>query len=116
MDIKTLDGYQQAARSFATGGGETLEYAVLGLAEEAGEVAGKVAKFIRKHPGASVDTIGGDIETRAAISLELGDCLWMVANAAAALGLTLATVANMNITKLEGRKKRGTIIGEGDHR
>lgn len=115
MQVQTLTEYQQAARSFASGGGGTLEYAVLGLAEEAGEVAGKVAKYIRKHPGASVDSIGG-IEPLTELALELGDCLWMVANAAAALGLPLAKVANMNITKLEVRKKRGTIIGEGDHR
>lgn len=115
MDIKTLDGYQQAARSFATGGGETLEYAILGLAEEAGEVAGKAAKYIRKHAGASVDSIGG-IESRTELALELGDCLWMVANAAAALGIPLGVVAKMNIYKLEGRRERGTIIGEGDHR
>lgn len=116
MDIKTLDGYQQAARSFATGGGETLEYAVLGLAEEAGEVAGKVAKFIRKHSKAPVEAMADSSHEYHELALELGDCLWMVANAAAALGIPLGAVAKMNIKKLEGRRERGTIIGEGDHR
>lgn len=42
--------YQKAAYKFASfGDNETYAYA--GLAEEAGEVLGKFAKFIRKHSG-----------------------------------------------------------------
>lgn len=106
-----LNDYQQAARAFATGGGLTFEYALLGLAEEAGEACGKAAKYIRKANLASLANV-----EKEPMMLELGDCLWMVANAAASLGLSLEDVAAANLRKLEGRKERGTIIGEGDNR
>lgn len=64
----TINEYQEKAVSFAQYGGNAM-YPALGLAEEAGEVAGKVAKFIRKHGGLGPDTAarsfphaaGGDI-------------------------------------------------------
>ena len=111
----TLNEYQARARAYATGGGSLLEYAVLGLAEEAGEAAGKVAKFIRRH-NCSASVIRHDEKDAHALALELGDCLWMVANACSCLGMGLDEVAAMNIEKLAGRKLRGTICGEGDER
>ena len=111
-----FDEYQKRARSFAVGGGLSLEYAMLGLAEEAGEACGKVAKFIRKHNLDAETFCCVADEDRHALMLELGDVLWMLANAAACIGYRLGDVAAYNINKIEGRAVRGTIIGEGDER
>jgi NTP pyrophosphatase (non-canonical NTP hydrolase) len=114
--------YQKNAFSFAAYG-DNATYAYAGLAEEAGEVLGKFAKFIRKHDGiepsnaANWETLKSDIaEYREAIKKELGDVLWMVAAIATHEGLRLDDIMESNIRKLEDRLARGTIIGEGDNR
>ncbi len=114
--------YQKAAYKFASfGGNETYAYA--GLAEEAGEVLGKFAKFIRKHDGiepsnaANWETLKADLENyRKELKKELGDALWMVAAIATQEKLDLADVMQDNINKLTDRLNRGVIIGEGDNR
>lgn len=82
-----------------------LEYTALGLASEAGEFAGKVKKWIRD--GKKDDD---------ALVAELGDVLWYVAQAAAAMDVHLSDVAKMNVDKLKSRKERNVISGEGDNR
>jgi NTP pyrophosphatase (non-canonical NTP hydrolase) len=82
-----------------------LEYTALGLASEAGEFAGKVKKAIRDNQF--------DLDAMAA---ELGDVLWYVAQAAAALNIHLSDVAQMNVEKLKSRKERNTLGGSGDDR
>lgn len=84
-------------------------YPVLALAEETGEVAGKVAKFIRKNGD---DLVG----LREIVLPELGDVLWQLSEAARQFDLTLEEVAQYNLDKLQGRAARGTIVGEGDDR
>lgn len=86
-------------------------YPALGLAEEAGEVAGKYAKAIRDNNGAVLDR---DRET--AIVKELGDVMWFVAELATCLGVKLEDVAQKNLDKLASRKERGVIHGSGDDR
>lgn len=82
----------------------------LGLAKEAGEVAGKYAKAIRDNHG----VIDHDRET--AIVKELGDVMWFVAELATCLGVELEDVAQKNLDKLASRKARGVIGGSGDDR
>ena len=84
---------------------KNLNYMALGLASEAGEVAGKVKKLIRD----------GEFDRRAALK-ELGDVLWYVAGCAYELCYTLEDVARVNIAKLEDRRRRDAISGEGDDR
>lgn len=84
-------------------------YPVLALAEETGEVAGKVAKFIRKRGD---DLVG----LREVVLPELGDVLWQLSEAARQFDLTLEEVAQYNLDKLQGRAVRGTLVGEGDDR
>lgn len=84
-------------------------YPVLALAEETGEVAGKVAKFIRKQGD---DLVG----LREVVLPELGDVLWQLSEAARQFDLTLEEVAQYNLDKLQGRAARGTLVGEGDVR
>ena len=114
--------YQKLAHSFACYN-ENPTYAYAGLAEEAGEVLGKFAKFIRKHEGLDPhkatgwETMKEDVaKYRADITKELGDVLWMVAEIATENDLDLGGIMDQNITKLSDRKARGVIIGEGDNR
>lgn len=87
-------------------------YPAMALAEEAGEVSGKFAKFLRKR-----DFSNKAFETlRSDVAKELGDVLWQVAAVATELWLDLQDIADANLAKLEGRAAAGTIIGEGDDR
>jgi NTP pyrophosphatase (non-canonical NTP hydrolase) len=90
--------------------GHPVIYPTLGLANEAGEVAGKVKKIFRDKDGRI-----GEAE-RAALQGELGDVLWYLAQICTELDLSLETVAEANITKLYSRLERGMIGGEGDNR
>jgi NTP pyrophosphatase (non-canonical NTP hydrolase) len=103
--------YQQAALSTAIyTDRHRVIYPALGLASEAGEVAGKIKKVLRDADG--------DFERAPldAISDELGDVLWYVAVLAADLGLSLEEIAADNLAKLEARMGRGTSGGAGDRR
>lgn len=83
---------------------------VLGLVGEAGEAADKVKKVIRDKGGYASE------EDKATIVEELGDVLWYVANVARYMGVSLSEIAEGNIKKLESRKKRNKLRGEGDNR
>lgn len=103
----TFDGYQVRARSFAVySGAHRIIYPALGLASEAGEVAGKIAKHLRD--GAELDIN--------AITKELGDVLWNLSQLASDLGIKLTDVAILNLAKLADRQSRGVIQGSGDER
>lgn len=85
-----------------------IVYCALGLAGEAGEVAGKVKKLLRDS-----DTP----EKRRIIVAELGDCLWYIPELLHELGeYQLEDAARENLEKLLGRKERGTLHGDGDVR
>lgn len=111
----TLDEYQARARSTALyPESARVLYPTLKLAGEAGEVAEKLGKLMRDEayvPGAALSEA-----QVAALSKELGDVLWYVANLAADLGLSLAAVGRGNLDKLQSRKERGVIHGSGDER
>lgn len=90
--------------------GHPVIYPTLGLANEAGEVAGKVKKVFRDKGG-----IIGEAECEA-LKGELGDVLWYLAQVCTELGLSLDEVAEKNIEKLYSRLERGAIGGDGDNR
>lgn len=90
--------------------GDNLTYAVLSLAGEAGEFAGKASKIHRDDNGQLTP------ERREAMLKELGDILWHVAIAAHELGVPLGELALANLENLRGREVRGTIHGDGDNR
>jgi NTP pyrophosphatase (non-canonical NTP hydrolase) len=85
-------------------------YCALGLANEAGEVAGKIKKVIRDDNSSFSDQRIDEI------SHELGDVLWYLAQLATELGVSLEWIAAENLAKLAGRAARGTIGGSGDDR
>lgn len=90
--------------------GHAIVYPTLGLANEAGEFAGKIKKVFRDK--------GGEItaETREALKAELGDVLWYLTQTCSELGVSLNEVAEANLTKLLDRRARGKIQGDGDNR
>ena len=110
-DMEFAD-YQEQARGTAEYPliGHAVIYPTLGLANEAGEVAGKIKKIFRDMGGEIGD---GD---RRALASELGDVLWYLAQVATELGLSLDEIATSNIAKLLDRKSRGKIHGDGDNR
>jgi NTP pyrophosphatase (non-canonical NTP hydrolase) len=106
----TFDDYQAKALKTLLPSADSIVYAALGLTNEAGEVAGKIKKWIRDSEG---DRTKLD---RAAIADELGDTLWYVAVLAHQLDIKLEDVAVANIEKLTSRAKRGKLTGSGDNR
>lgn len=86
----------------------SILYPTLGLAGEAGEVAEKVKKIIRDNKSI--------IDEKESVAKELGDVLWYVAAVARDIGYSLEVIAEMNIEKLESRKERGVLQGNGDNR
>lgn len=87
-----------------------IEYLVLGLASEAGEVAGKYKKIIRDNYGLMNE------ESKKALLDEVGDVLWYIARLCEELNTNMSVVAKANIEKLYSRKERGVIGGSGDNR
>jgi NTP pyrophosphatase (non-canonical NTP hydrolase) len=87
-----------------------IVYPTLGLVNEAGELAGKVKKIFRDRGGVVSD------DDRRALTLELGDVLWYLAELCTQLGVSLDDVATANLEKLRSRAERGTLAGDGDDR
>ncbi len=104
--------YQKASVGTATypengtGSEKALTYCFALAAEEAGELNGKWAKFLRD----------GDNDTRAAIIKEMGDVMWALANLSNEIDIALSEVARTNMDKLASRKDRGVLGGSGDDR
>lgn len=108
--------YQEWAKKYdlfkPTGNYNTVSFIekVLGLTGEAGETADKIKKILRDKEG---EISEGD---KKEIVKELGDVLWYVTAIATYLGVDLEEVAEENIKKLESRRQRNLLHGEGDNR
>ena len=107
-----LADYQARSRVTAVypDAGENLLYPTLGLCGEAGEVAEKVKKMVRDDAGVL------SAERRDALSKELGDVLWYVAQIATEADLDLGEIAGSNLEKLLSRQRRSVLQGSGDDR
>lgn len=107
-----LSDYQARSRATAVypQAGSNLLYPTLGLCGEAGEVAEKVKKMVRDDGGVLSDA------RREALSKELGDVLWYVAQLATEAELDLGEIADANLAKLLSRRDRGVLTGSGDDR
>ncbi len=90
----TGNEYQQLA--MRTCNKPILDHAIFGLASEAGEVAGIMQK-----------TFQGHVFDKEHMAKELGDCLWMIAEACSALDLSFEDVMEQNIEKLRKRYPNG---------
>ena len=78
----------------------------LGLVGEAGEVAEKVKKLLRDKTRFSPEEI----------IKELGDVVFYATALANYYGAGLQEVIEINVEKLDGRERRGTLGGSGDNR
>ncbi len=90
--------------------GKMFVYPALGLANESGEVLGKIKKIFRDYNGKLTK------EYKEAIKHELGDVLWYLAMLSRDLDLDLEEIAKINLKKLDSRLKRGKLGGDGDNR
>ena len=107
----TFNEYQEFTKQTAIyPQNKALEYLCLGLASEAGEVAGKLKKIIRDEDG-QVSS-----ENSQKMVKEIGDVLWYCARLVDELGESLSEVAEQNMDKLISRKNRDTLGGSGDNR
>ena len=108
MDINK---YQEVIKEFAIypgagkGGFEEVNYLVLGLTSEAGEVAGKWKKFIRD----------GNLDQQQFLH-EIGDVLWYITQLCSSAGVSVESLAESNYKKLAKRLETNTIKGSGDDR
>lgn len=116
-----MNDYQTAARRTAMG--NSLDHFVMGLAEEAGEVAGVMKRFhrgdekyvVRESKGyLRYDTLSPAAKEK--LADEAGDVLWYIAMIADELEIPLEEIAQRNINKLADRAARKVIKGSGDNR
>jgi NTP pyrophosphatase (non-canonical NTP hydrolase) len=84
---------------------DKLHLFAFGIAEEAGEVLGKMKRTLRE----------GGISNQE-ILVELGDLLSYMSCMARQLDSSLQEVADLNVAKMEKRIQAGTLTGKGDHR
>ena len=101
---------EKAVKTAIYGAGSLIVYPALGLANEAGEVLGKIKKVLRDNEGVFTK------QTNEAIGAEIGDTLWYIAALCRDLGISLEDVAKGNLIKLADRQARGVIHGSGDQR
>ena len=83
-----------------------IVYPAIGVADEAGEILGKIKKYVRGD---------GPIDDDALIA-EMGDVLWYLAALASDLQVNLDYVARLNLHKLQSRQERDVLRGNGDNR
>ena len=106
--MKTFEEYQTATKKTAIYDKDVaITYLALGLTSEAGEVAGKIKKWIR----GDVDRVDSED-----IAKELGDVLWYISQMASTFNLSLEDIAQSNVDKLASRMQRDQIKGDGDNR
>lgn len=109
----TFDEYQKKALTTAIHHPDKLmdqTIFAMGISGEAGEVLEKWKKIVAYKDGQITK------EDIAEIKKELGDVVWYIAVLAESLGLSFSEVMQVNIDKLESRKRRGTQRGAGDNR
>lgn len=122
----TLNEYQDKAMGTCLPSCDNFSYMMLNLVGEVGELAGKVAKALRKETGIMDDAnfyymkyqdLGEPTRTEMYNDLksEAGDILWQLAGLCKTFGWTLEDVAQGNLDKLAARKAEGTIISHTDH-
>jgi NTP pyrophosphatase (non-canonical NTP hydrolase) len=100
-----IEEYQELAWKTAMESAKNPAYMISNLTSEAGEVAGKYAKWIRDG-----------VLDEAGMQKEVGDVLWQIAGLSTVMGWNLADVASQNLRKLAARKLNNTLTGSGDER
>lgn len=113
--IKDVEG-ESAKRAFLEGALKTLG--------ELGQQAERLKKEVRDQDGATDQDREWALNVRRKIGQsdvsdllkEMSDSQWYNANFLDDLGVSYGDIADLNIKKLEDRKKRGTLQGSGNDR
>lgn len=117
--IESMDAFQDKCMSTAQYPGkattEGLVYTAMGLANEGGEVLGKLKKLMRDNPD-GLDAVYNDPETLNAVAAEVGDVLWYCMALLDELNFSAGWAAVNVLRKLADRAERGAIQGSGDSR
>lgn len=100
-----IEEYQELAFKTALETAKNPAYMVSNLTSEAGEVAGKYAKWIRDG-----------VLDEAGMQKEVGDVFWQIAGLSTVMGWSLADIASQNLKKLAERQVNNTLSGSGDSR
>lgn len=115
-----LNDYQKKAMETCMDTCKNDSYMLLNLVAEVGELAGKIAKGIRRE---EIEVCEGNYLLNQNhryddkdLMLEAGDILWQLAGLCKTMCWTLEDVAQANLDKLASRQQRGVIDGNGDHR
>ncbi len=101
---------EKAVKTAVYGAGNKITYPALGLANEVGEVLGKIKKCLRDNNGDFND------QWTAMIGDEIGDVYWYLAALCEDLRIDSQEVIQRNLIKLKDRQERGVIQGSGDNR
>lgn len=108
-----LNEYQKKALSTAVYPKKyKVIYPAIGLGNEAGEVLGKIKKWMRGDDGKGKMSA----ERKEKLMDEMGDVLWYLAVLAEDLEVSLDDIAKGNVNKLQLRKVKGKLKGDGDKR
>lgn len=111
MSERTVRWYEDACASVSFYPEDrALEYVLLGLAGEAGELCNKSKEVLRD------DKCVLSRDKRLAMIDEAGDVMFYMARLAHELGTDLDHIMRANVDKLASRKRRGVLGGEGDRR
>jgi NTP pyrophosphatase (non-canonical NTP hydrolase) len=115
--MSEFDKYQEWTKTTAVYSNPV--YPRLALAEEVGELLGKLAKWERDVayktlPSERYAELRGDLLL--AVEKEAGDVMWQLARVLDDFGIKLSGAVAVNVAKLESRKRRNVINGSGDDR
>ena len=110
MDLKE---YQERARKtdlHTKVEANELDYYLLGLATETGDVLGRMKYVYRDYDG-KISAV-----EKEKIKKELGDLLWYMSAICDRFGFALEDVAELNLKKLSNRLQNKTLHGEDPNR
>ena len=107
-DITDFRKYQEWARttSVLTTDRGRVDYGLLNMAGEVGEITSKHAKAVRD---------GTELDVKD-LTKEVGDLMWSIACYCDGMGIEFDDVFYGNMHKLNSRKARNKIAGSGDNR
>jgi len=85
-------------------------YYTMGIAGETGELMEKIKKLFRDNNGII------DNDFKSALIKEMGDVQWYMARLADQFDIDFEVIFRTNVKKLQSRKKRNKLHGDGDDR
>ncbi len=116
FDLDDYDRFVAETAIFPDNAG--LVYCALGMIGEAGEVAEKIKKLVRKHQTTDTTTLLAALSEAERIDLikEVGDVIWYNSAFLRLIGSSFDECVDVNVEKLTSRRQRNLIDGAGDNR